>query len=232
MITVRKSDERGHAQFDWLDSRHSFSFGDYRDPSHMGFHALRVINEDHIAGGGGFGSHPHRDMEILTYVVSGVLQHKDNLGNSAPIRPGELQRMSAGTGIVHSEFNASKTEPVHLLQIWLLPDKKGLWPGYEQKQFSRKEKLNRLCLVASSDARDNSLTIHQDVKLFVSVLETQKELKHEVLAGRAAWIQVIRGALKINGQISNAGDGVAVEGNETLRVEAMEESEFLLFDLA
>ena len=232
MITIRKSEERGHVKIDWLDSRHTFSFGDYYDPNHMSFRSLRVINEDHVAPGSGFGAHPHRDMEILTYVVDGVLEHKDNMGNGSLIQPGEIQRMSAGTGIVHSEFNHSKTAPVHLLQIWILPERKGLPPGYEQRTFSRAQKLNKLCLIASPDARDGSVRVHQDLSLYAAILTEDTESVHLVVAQRGVWVQVVRGSVKINKQILNAGDACAVELAEALRIKASEESEILLFDLA
>ena len=232
MITIRKSEERGHVKIDWLDSRHTFSFGDYYDPNHMSFRSLRVINEDHVAPGSGFGAHPHRDMEILTYVVDGVLEHKDNMGNGSLIQPGEIQRMSAGTGIVHSEFNHSKTASVHLLQIWILPERKGLSPGYEQRTFSRAQKLNKLCLIASPDARDGSVRVHQDLSLYAAILTEDTESVHLVVAQRGVWVQVVRGSVKINKQILNAGDACAVELAEALRIKASEESEILLFDLA
>ena len=232
MITIRKSEERGHVKIDWLDSRHTFSFGDYYDPNHMSFRSLRVINEDHVAPGSGFGAHPHRDMEILTYVVDGVLEHKDNMGNGSLIQPGEIQRMSAGTGIVHSEFNHSKTAPVHLLQIWILPERKGLSPGYEQRTFSRAQKLNKLCLIASPDARDGSVRVQQDLSLYAAILTENTELVYPVTAQRGVWVQVVRGSVKINKQILNAGDACAVELAEALRIKASEESEILLFDLA
>ncbi len=232
MITIRKSEERGHVKIDWLDSRHTFSFGDYYDPNHMSFRSLRVINEDHVAPDSGFGAHPHRDMEILTYVVDGVLEHKDNMGNGSLIQPGEIQRMCAGTGIVHSEFNHSKTAPVHLLQIWILPERKGLPPGYEQRTFSRAQKLNKLCLIASPDARDGSVRVHQDLSLYAAILTEETELVHPVAAQRGVWVQVVRGSVKINKQILNAGDASAVELAEVLRIKASEESEILFFDLA
>ena len=231
MITIRKSEERGHVKMDWLDSRHTFSFGDYYDPDHMAFHALRVINEDHVAPGSGFGAHPHRDMEIVTYVLDGVLEHKDNMGNGSLIHPGEIQRMSAGTGIVHSEFNHSKTSPVHLLQIWLTPERKGIAPGYEQKTFSLEQKHNQFCVMASPTSRDGSVKIHQDAELSVAVLDENKNLLHPLRPGRSAWLQVARGSIKLNEQTLNAGDGAAVEGEETLRIQGETKSELLLFDL-
>ena len=231
MITIRKSDERGHVKIDWLDSRHTFSFGDYYDPKHMSFHALRVINEDHVAPGSGFGAHPHRDMEIVTYVLDGVLEHKDNMGNGSLIRPGEVQRMSAGTGIVHSEFNHSKTEPVHLLQIWITPERKGISPGYEQRKFSSEQKRNKFCLLASPTSRDGSVKIHQDAEISTAVLEENKELTYAIRENRHVWLQVARGSIKINEQSLNAGDAAAVEEAETLHIKAKDEAEILLFDL-
>ena len=230
MITIRKSEERGHVKIDWLDSRHTFSFGDYYDPDHMSFHSLRVINEDHVAPGSGFGSHPHRDMEIVTYVLDGVLEHKDNMGNGSLIHPGEVQRMSAGTGIVHSEFNHSKTDPVHLLQIWIMPERKGISPGYEQRKFSPEQKRNKFCLLASPTSRDGSVKIHQDVELSTAVLDEKKELTYAIRPNRHVWLQVARGSVKLNEQSLNAGDAAAVEG-ETLQIKANNETEMLLFDL-
>ncbi len=232
MITVRKSNERGHVKIDWLESRHTFSFGDFYDSNHMSFRSLRVINEDHVAPGSGFGAHPHRDMEILTYVLDGVLEHKDNLGHGSLIRPGDIQRMSAGTGIVHSEFNYSKTDPVHLLQIWIMPERKGLPPGYEEKSFPLEQRHNKLCLLASPTSRNGSVKVHQDVELWTANLESNVEVVHALQAGRHAWVQVARGSIKLNKQILNAGDGAAVEGHEALRIQGGSESEILLFDLA
>lgn len=231
MIKIRKSDERGHVKLDWLDSRHTFSFGDYYDPEHMSFRALRVINEDYVAPGTGFGAHPHRDMEIVTYVLDGVLEHKDNMGNGSLIHPGEVQRMSAGSGIVHSEFNHSKTDPVHLLQIWLTPERKGIAPGYEQKTFSLDQKHNRFCVLASPTTRDGSVKIHQDVELFTSILDDGHELTHSLGKGRGAWLQVASGSVNLNGISLNAGDAAAVEGEEMLHIQAKVKGEFLLFDL-
>jgi redox-sensitive bicupin YhaK (pirin superfamily) len=242
MITVRKSSERGHANHGWLDSRHSFSFADYHDPAHMGFGNLRVINEDRIAPGSGFGTHGHRDMEIVSYVLDGALAHKDSMGNggegdsnSGVIRPGDVQRMSAGTGVLHSEFNHSPDELVHLLQIWIFPDKSGLKPSYEQKTFSTEEKLNRLRLVASPDGREGSVTIHQDVRFYAGLLEPGKSVAHHLAPGRGAWIQVTSGAVEVNGKRLRAGDGASVEDEKRLEIIGRGEkgtSEFLLFDLA
>ena len=232
MITVRKSDERGHANFGWLDSRHSFSFGEYHDPRHMGFSDLRVINEDHIAGGGGFGTHPHRDMEIVTYVLAGALEHKDSTGTSAVMRPGDVQRMTAGTGIRHSEYNASRLEPVHLLQIWLLPEANGLQPGYEQTSFTTEEKRGRLRLVASRDGRNGSVTINQDADLYATILTGGDTVQHRLRPGRQAWLQVIRGDVAVNGLRLTAGDAAAVSDEPDLELSVADgEAELLLFDL-
>jgi redox-sensitive bicupin YhaK (pirin superfamily) len=232
MIQVRKGAERGRTRIDWLDSRHTFSFGDYYDPAHMGFRSLRVMNDDRIAPGGGFGTHPHHDMEIVTYVLDGALEHRDSLGTGSVIGPGELQRMTAGTGIAHSEFNASETEPVHLYQIWLLPERRGLAPGYEQRAFPESERRGRWRLVASRDGRDGSLTVHQDVGLSLATLEAGQELSHRPGPGRHAWLQVLRGAVALNGHDLTAGDGAAVSDEEALAVRAAAPSEVILFDLA
>ena len=232
-LVLRKSEERGRANFGWLDSKHSFSFGHYYDTDHMGFGALRVINDDRVAPGGGFPTHPHGDMEIISYVLEGALQHKDSIGTGSVIRPGDLQRMSAGTGIRHSEFNASKTEPVHFLQIWIVPEKKGLTPSYEQKTFSTEEKRGTLRLIGSRSGRYGSVTIHQDVDLYASVLGDGDAVSHEVKPGRAAWIQVASGRVSLNGQQLSAGDGVAVETSGSLDLAGTTDgAEVLLFDLA
>ncbi len=233
MITLRPAQERGSAYFGWLDSRHTFSFGEYYDPNHMGFADLRVINEDKVAPGQGFTTHGHRDMEIVSYVLEGALEHKDSLGNGSVIRPGDVQRMSAGTGIMHSEFNASKTESVHFLQIWILPEQKGIEPGYEQKNFTDAEKRGKLRLVGSRDGRDGSITIHQDVNLYAALLSEGDEVSQALASGRVAWLQVARGAVQLNGQTLTAGDGAAIsnESNITLRGMA-EDAEVLLFDMA
>jgi redox-sensitive bicupin YhaK (pirin superfamily) len=231
-LTLRKSDERGHANFGWLDSRHSFSFGHYHDPKHMGFGPLRVINDDRVSPGGGFPTHPHSDMEIISYVLEGGLAHKDSLGTGSVIRPGDVQRMSAGTGIRHSEFNASKTEPVHFLQIWIIPERNGLAPGYEQKAFTDAEKRGKLRLVGSRDGRDGSVTIHRDVDLYATLLSAGETVQHELSAGRAAWVQVARGSLTLNGERLAEGDGVAVKTPGTLRLEGAADAEALLFDMA
>ncbi len=231
-IAVRRSDERGKVDFGWLDSRHSFSFGSYFDPAHMGFGALRVINEDRVAPGGGFPAHPHADMEIISYVIEGALEHKDSLGTGSVIRPGDVQRMSAGTGVRHSEFNASRTEPVHFLQIWIIPEKRGIAPGYEQRTFAADEKRGRLRLIGSRDGNDGSVTIHQDVRLFAALLEPGESVSHTVEAGRTAWVQVARGSLSANGETVAGGDGIAVKSTGELMIEASASSEVLVFDLA
>jgi hypothetical protein len=232
MLTIRPSEARGHVEFGWLDTRHSFSFGHYHDPAHMGFRALRVINEDHVDPGAGFDPHPHRDMEILTYVLSGALEHRDSMGNGSVIRPGDVQRMTAGTGVVHSEQNASATEPVHLLQIWLLPARTGLAPGYEQKAFPEAERRGRLRPLASADGREGSVTVHQDVTLYSALLGAGESVRHALAPGRHAWVQVARGAVSVNGETVRAGDGVALSDERSLALEASEDAELLLFDLA
>jgi quercetin 2,3-dioxygenase len=232
MIAVRPADERGIANFDWLDSRHSFSFGHYYDPKHMGFGPLRVINEDRVRPGAGFDTHGHRDMEIISYVLEGALEHKDSIGTGSVIRPGDVQRMSAGSGIRHSEFNPSNSDPVHFLQIWLLPNEEGLTPSYEQKTFADSEKRGRLRLVAARDGRDGSVRIHQDADLYASLLDKEEAVTHALAVGRRGWIQVVRGAVEVNGQSLRAGDGAAVHELPALTVTATADgSEFLLFDL-
>ncbi len=232
MLTIRKADDRGHFDFGWLDTRHTFSFGEYHDPRHMGFRALRVINEDVVRGGGGFGTHPHRDMEIVTYVLSGALAHKDSMGNGSTIRPDDVQRMSAGTGITHSEHNASASEPVHLLQIWILPETTGTTPGYEQRAFATTEKRGRLKLVGARDGRDGAVTIHQDVALYASMLAPGERVQHRLAPGRHAWVQAVRGRLTVNGQELRAGDGAALSDESVVTLTAADESELLVFDLA
>ena len=232
MINIRKSSERGGGDHGWLNTRHSFSFDRYYDPQFMGFRSLRVINEDLVAPGEGFPTHPHRDMEIITYVLEGALEHKDSLGTGSVILPGDGQRMSAGTGIRHSEFNHSKREPVHLLQIWILPDKQGREPGYEQKSFSTEEKQGKLRLIASPDGKNGSVTIHQDAKLFVSLLKPGEEVKHELGKGRHVWLQVAKGAVELNGQKLEQGDGAAVSNEPGLTIKGADHAEVLLFDLA
>lgn len=232
MLTLRKAEERGRANFGWLDSRHSFSFGHYYDPGHMGFGSLRVINDDRIAGGEGFPTHPHADMEIITYVLSGALSHKDSLGTGSVIHRGDVQRMSAGTGIRHSEFNAAATEPVHLLQIWIIPERKGLIPSYEQTTFADADKRGVLRLIGSRDGRDGSVTIHQDVDLYATILGENDTVAHALAPGRKAWVQVARGTATLNGEQLHPGDGVAVENADTVElVGTSDDAEILLFDL-
>jgi quercetin 2,3-dioxygenase len=232
MIRIRRAAERGHFDHGWLDTYHTFSFADYYDPEHMSFRALRVINEDRVEPGQGFGMHGHRDMEIVTYILEGALEHRDNLGGGAVLKPGELQRITAGTGVRHSEFNPSMTDPVHLYQIWLLPERKGLVPGYEQRSFPEAEKQDRWQLVASRDGRNGSLTVHQDVALYLASLGEGQELSHELAPGRHAWLQVLRGAVTLNGHELAAGDAVAISGEKGLTVRAAAPSEVMLFDLA
>jgi redox-sensitive bicupin YhaK (pirin superfamily) len=222
MVQVRRADERGHAQRGWLDSYHTFSFAEYYDPRHMGFRSLRVINEDRVQPGRGFGRHPHNDMEILSYVVEGALAHQDSTGTEEVLRPGEVQRMTAGTGIVHSEYNGSQTDPVHFLQIWILPEREGLEPGYEQRAFPDAEKRGRLRLVASRDGRDGSVTLHQDVSLFATLLDPGQSVTHRLQPKRHAWLQVIQGAVALNGQTLRAGDGAAVSEEEALEIQAQQ----------
>lgn len=232
MIAIRKSEARGHANHGWLDSYHTFSFANYYDPNYMSFRSLRVINEDIINPGKGFGTHGHTDMEIITYVLEGALEHKDSLGTGAIIKPGEVQRMSAGTGIQHSEFNPSQTEPVHLLQIWLLPDTNGLPPSYEQRDFPLEERRGKLRLVAARDARDGAVKVHQDVDLYAAVLDKKSRVSHALQSNRHAWVQVARGSVLLNGFPLEKGDGAAVSDESEVVVEATENAEILLFDLA
>jgi len=229
---LRPSEARGSADFGWLKSRHTFSFGSYFDPEQMSFGALRVINEDRVAPAAGFPTHPHKDMEIISYVVSGALEHKDSLGNGSVVRPGELQRMTAGTGVRHSEYNPSDTAPVHFLQIWIIPERDGLAPGYEQKAFSDEDRRNTLKLIGSRDGRDGSLVIHQDVHLYGSLLTAGDSLAHDVLPGRKAWLQLVKGTLSVDGQPLSAGDGLGVPDAGKIELTATENAEFLLFDLA
>ena len=231
MISVRRADDRGVAKRGWLDSRHTFSFGDYQDPDHMGFGTLRVINEDVIQPGKGFGTHGHQDMEIVTYILDGALEHKDSIGNGSVLRPGEVQRMSAGTGIEHSEFNPSPTDPVHLLQIWILPERNGIEPGYEQKSFPDDERRGTLRLVGARDGRHGAVTIHQDVDLYATILEGGAEVAHALAPGRKAWVQVARGAVRLNGQTLAQGDGAAVSDEGTLTFTGIPDAEVLLFDM-
>jgi len=232
MISIRRSAERGHFDFGWLDTYHTFSFGEYYDPRHMGFRTLRVINEDFVAPGAGFPTHGHRDMEIVTYVLEGGLSHRDSMGNGSTIRPGDVQRMSAGTGVRHSEFNGSEEERVHLLQIWILPSETGIKPGYEEKKFEDDEKRNRLRVVASPDGRDGSVMIHQDVEIYVALLEDGRAVSHELRPGRHAWLQVARGAVELNGREElEQGDGAAVSGEGQITITGRGPAEVLLFDL-
>jgi redox-sensitive bicupin YhaK (pirin superfamily) len=231
MMTIRHSEERGRANFGWLDSHHSFSFGNYHDPEHMGFGPLRVINEDRVAAGGGFGTHGHQDMEIISYVLSGALKHEDNMGNSSTIRPGEVQRMSAGTGVLHSEFNESDRDEVHFLQIWIQPDQRGLKPGYQQEAFSDEEKHNRLLLVGSADGRQGSVVIHQDVDLYAGLLDAGTTIQQAIDPRRRAWLQVVKGELTANGVSLTAGDGLALAGTGQIELVARRNAEALLFDM-
>jgi quercetin 2,3-dioxygenase len=232
MIRVRKAAERGHFDHGWLDTYHTFSFGDYYDPAHLGFRSLRVINDDRVQPGQGFGMHGHRDMEIVTYVLDGALQHKDSLGNGSIIRAGELQRMTAGTGVRHSEFNPSDKEGVHLYQIWLLPERTGLKPSYEELAVGEEEKQGRFRLVASPDGAAGSLTIAQDARLYLALLPPGQAVAHSIEPGRAAWLQVFRGSVNVLGNDLSAGDGVAVTDENAISVQAAVPSEVLLFDLA
>jgi redox-sensitive bicupin YhaK (pirin superfamily) len=231
MITVRPALERGHFNFGWLDTRHSFSFGDYRDPAHDGFRVLRVINEDVIQPGQGFGTHGHRDMEIFTWVLSGALAHRDSEGHQGVLRPGDAQRMSAGSGIRHSEFNHSTEQPVHLLQIWVVPRARDLAPGYQDRPFPQEERRNRLRLVASPDEEQGSLPWNQDARLYATLLDPGASLEHALAPGRGAWVQVARGSVELNGVSLGAGDGAAADGESLLRIRAGAASEVLLFDL-
>lgn len=230
-LTLRKADERGHADFGWLNSRHTFSFGQYHDAAHMGFGPLRVINDDCVAGGQGFPAHPHANMEIVTYVLNGGLEHKDSLGTGSIIRPGDVQAMSAGTGIRHSEFNASKTEPVHFLQVWILPERAGVAPGYEQKSFSSADKQGRLRLVGSRDGRDGSVTIRQDLDLYAGLFAAGNKATHDIVDNRIAWVQVARGSLRVNGLDLAEGDGLAIEDVSALKFEGVDNAEVLVFDM-
>jgi len=232
MINIRPGNQRGGGDYGWLNTRHTFSFDQYHDPLFMGFRSLRVINEDVVAPSGGFPTHPHHDMEIITYVLDGALEHRDSLGTGSIIRPGDGQRMSAGRGIRHSELNPSNTDPVHLLQIWVTPNKPGYEPSYEQKAFPNDEKRGKLRLIASPDGKDGSVTIHQDARLYVSLLAPGQEVSHSLGQGRYAWLQVAKGAVELNGQTLRQGDGAAVEREPKLTIKGLEEAEVLLFDLA
>jgi quercetin 2,3-dioxygenase len=232
MITVRKGNERGASNFGWLDSKHTFSFGHYYDPENMGFGTLRVINEDVVSGGKGFGTHPHDNMEIISYVLEGALAHKDSIGTGSVIRPGDVQRMTAGTGIAHSEFNASNSDPVHFLQIWVLPEQRGLAPSYEQKSFPAETRKGRLALVGARDGRDGAVTIHQDLDLFVGNLGKGDAVTHALRPRRKAWVQVTRGEVVVNGTVIGAGDAAALTDETAVTIGANDNAEVLLFDLA
>jgi quercetin 2,3-dioxygenase len=233
MLTIRPAQDRGIANFGWLDSRHTFSFGEYHDPNHMGFADLRVINEDKVSPGKGFGTHGHRDMEIISYVLEGALEHKDSIGTGSVIHPGDVQRMSAGTGIQHSEYNASTTELVHFLQIWILPEQKGIEPGYEQKTFTIAEKQGKLKLVGSRDGRDGSITIHQDVDLYATTLSEGESVSHTFAPNRVAWLQVARGEVQLNDQTLTAGDGVAIAQESFIALQGTaSDTEILLLEMA
>jgi len=232
MINIRKAKERGHFDHGWLNTYHTFSFDQYYDPRYMGFRNLRVINEDFVAAGRGFPTHGHRDMEIITYILEGALKHEDSMGNGSVIRPGDVQRMTAGTGVRHSEKNASNTERVHLLQIWILPHTVDLQPGYEQKAFTDDERRGQLRLIASEDSRDGSVEVHQDISLFASILSAGQEVERTMDERRYAWIQVARGSIDVNGENAAQGDGVVVTGESALKIKAQDDAEILLFDLA
>ena len=232
MIRIRKAKDRGHAQHGWLDTYHTFSFATYRDPRHTHFRALRVMNEDFVEPGQGFGTHPHHDMEIVTYVLQGALEHRDSMGNGEVLRAGEFQRMSAGTGITHSEFNPSETEPVHLYQIWLFPDRKGITPSYEQQQFPAAERHNQLRLVASRGGHDGSLHINQDARVFLASLDDRQQLEHPLDTDRHAWLQVLRGQVDLNGQLLGPGSGAAISQERLLAIESRQQAEIMLFDLS
>ena len=232
MIIRRPAEERGRSRTDWLDSRHTFSFNRYYDPRYESFRNLRVINEDFVAPAAGFPPHSHRDMEIITYVTEGALEHRDSMGNNSVIRPGEVQRMSAGTGVTHSEYNPSPDAPVHLLQIWITPERGALPPSYEQREFSREEMRGRLRLIASRGGRDDSVNVHQDVEVYSAILNEGEENSYELKLGRHAWVQVAKGSLSLNGDVLGAGDGAAASEEERLVFKASEPSEIILFDLA
>jgi hypothetical protein len=231
MMTLVRSHERGHANHGWLDSFHTFSFADYYNPRRMGYRSLRVINEDRVEAGMGFPTHPHANMEIISYVLDGGLEHKDSMGTGSIIRPGDVQRMSAGTGVTHSEYNASPTDEVHFLQIWLVPAQRGLAPSYEQEHFAADDKRGALRVIASPDGRDGSVTVHQDVALYATLLDAGQAVRHALRAGRGAWVHVARGTARVNGETLRAGDAAAVEG-EDVRLEGVDGAEVLLFDLA
>ena len=232
MIRVRRAEQRGHADHGWLQTYHTFSFSSFQDPQHMRFRSLRVMNEDWVAPGQGFGTHPHNDMEIVTYVLEGALEHKDSMGNGEVLTPGEFQRMSAGTGITHSEFNPSQSEPVHLYQIWMLPERKGIEPSYEQKRFPDEEMHNRLRLVAARESVDGSLLIHQDARIFLSKIDAGQQVVYEPATGRHAWLQVLRGSVSLNSDDLQTSDGAAVTEENLLTIQATSDAEIMLFDLA
>jgi len=232
MLTIRRSDDRGHLNHGWLDTYHTFSFDQYYDPAHMHFRSLRVINEDRVGPGKGFPTHSHRDMEIITYILAGALEHRDSMGNGSVIRPGDVQRMSAGTGVAHSEFNPSPSESVHLLQIWIMPRARNLSPSYEQKAFSEGERRNRLRLVASEDGRDGSVTIQQDARLYAGILDGDTTIEHVLAGGRYGWLQLARGNVELNGHNMTQGDGAAISDERSLKIVVSAEAEVLLFDLA
>ena len=231
MHEIRRADERGFADHGWLKSFHSFSFANYYDPRNMGFGPLRVINEDRVAGGGGFGKHPHNDMEIISYVLSGELEHKDSMGNGSIIRPGDVQRMSAGTGVVHSEYNQSQTDIVHFLQIWIMPDKEGIQPGYEQKFFPAEDKRGRLRIISSPDGRDGSVRIQQDALIFSALVDGDERLEHGIADGRVAYVHVARGNVTVNGEALKSGDALKIRDEPMVTIEQGEQAEVLLFDL-
>jgi quercetin 2,3-dioxygenase len=231
MITVRSAQDRGLTDAGWLNSRHSFSFADYYDPEHMNFSTLRVINDDHVSPGSGFGTHPHKDMEIVTYVLSGALEHRDSMGNGSVIHPGDVQRMSAGTGVTHSEWNHSKTEAVHFLQIWIIPERTRIEPSYEQQRFEPGELRDRLKLVASRDGRDGSVTLHQDTAIYVAKLSANKSIDFQPASGRHVWVQVASGAMTLGGVDLGEGDGAAISDEARLELRASTEAEVLVFDL-
>ena len=231
MMAVRPAAERGVANFGWLDSRHSFSFGHYHDPAHMGFGPLRVINDDRVAGGGGFPTHPHQDMEIISYVLDGGLAHRDSLGNGSVIRPGDVQRMSAGTGVAHSKYNASDRDPVHFLQIWIEPASRGIAPGYEEKRFEPESKRGKLRLIASPDGREGSVTIHQDARLYAALLDGADAVTHALAEGRRAYVHAIRGEVEVNGERLAGGDAMKLAGVKDVRLGNANDAEVLLFDL-
>jgi quercetin 2,3-dioxygenase len=232
MLTIRRANERGHANHGWLDSYHTFSFANYYDPAHMGFRSLRVINEDRVDSGRGFGTHPHRDMEIISYVLDGAIAHQDSMGNGSTIRPGDVQRMTAGTGVTHSEFNPSKSEAAHFLQIWVLPEQAGLAPSYEQKAFSQEDKQGQLRLIASRDGREGSVVVHQDLNLYATVLAETEQVSLDLNPDRHYWVQVAKGMANVNGELLMAGDAIGIHQETALSLVGKENAELLVFDLA